>query len=110
MPGRRGRYFPVDDIGRYKGNGVLDGANPHMKIVTIYIPEKYHQFIEKLIEWGEVPSRSEYIRHATEKAIKEDLKFMNEVDTVIESPNPDLIRIPIGDGTFKTHKIIRRLE
>jgi len=110
MPRRSGRYLPVKDAGRYQGDGKIDGSNPAMRIITINIPEQYCLFIEKLIKWGEIPSRSEYIRHATAKAIEADLKFIEKVDAVIESPDPSLIRIPNGDGTYNEHKILRRLE
>jgi len=105
-----GRYPRVNDAGRYTGDGNIEGSNPAMRIITINVPEKYCLFIEKLIEWGEVLSRSEYIRHATKKAIETDLKFTEKVDAVIESDNPHLVRIPIGNGVFQTHRVIRRLE
>lgn len=83
-----------------------------MRVVTINLPIKYLQYIEKLIEWGITPSRSEYIRLATYKSIKEDNLFKERVNDVntSERTGVDVIRIPNGDGTYDIRELLRRLE
>jgi len=105
-----GRYPRVNDAGRYTGDGNMEGSNPAMRIITINVPEKYCLFIEKLIKWGLIPSRSEFIRHATKEKIDKEMSFIDKVDTVIEARDPRFIRIPNGDGTYAEHRVIKRLE
>jgi len=81
-----------------------------MAIVTVNLPKKMIKIIEKIRVWGLTPSRSEYVRNAVREAINVDLKFMDKVDAVIESEEPNTIRIPNGDGTYTTHQILRRPE
>ncbi|TFG06856.1 MAG: ribbon-helix-helix protein, CopG family [Promethearchaeota archaeon] len=95
-----------------------------MKIVTVNVPERYLQAIEKLIgEDGLYPSRSELIRCAVREFLLKELRLAKNLpsfeDSEIENYDKEkYVRIPVNDsrdkGTpiseFKTYKIIRKLE
>ncbi|TFG10208.1 MAG: ribbon-helix-helix protein, CopG family [Promethearchaeota archaeon] len=93
-----------------------------MKIVTVNIPESYIEAINKLIgEDGLFPSRSELIRCAVREFLIKELKLAKTMPGCIESEDYDkekYARVPILDSegkkipaqSFKTYKIIKRLE
>lgn len=107
----RGRYINEGSVGRYSKGGNVTGSNPKMKIMTINVPEPYIKYIEKFIEYGLIPSRSEWIRTAMKEQIREDLYFIETLEKETDNFDPKkYVRIPNGDGTYKSHKIVRRLE
>ena len=93
---------------KYMERKMDEGAR--MAIVTVNLPKKILKVIEKIRVWGLTPSRSEYVRNAVREAINVDLNFMDKVDAVIESEEPNIIRVPNGDGTYTIRKILRRIE
>ena len=89
---------------------VQKGRTTDMRIITINIPDKFCLFIDKCVQWGLIPSRSEYIRHATELKLKKDMKFIETLNKEIESYDPTkFVRVPGYNGE-KLMKILRRLE
>ena len=82
-----------------------------MKIVTCNLPRKHLAYINKLLEWGIVPSRSEYVRVAVANQIRNDFETKGYVEEVIEETidNKTFIKIPGYNGD-KPVEIIRRLE
>ena len=88
------------------------GPEEKMKVTTVNLPPKLLLYVERLIEWGITPSRSEYIRNAVWRSIKEDKIIQEKVDGIISAlvDDPDTIRIPNGDGTYSRHTIVRRLD
>ena len=87
-----------------------EGSNPQMAIVTINVPVPYLASIEKIIDWGMAPSRSEYIRTTIKEAIRKDIDFMMFVDQLIEAKKPSDLKVPKGYLEANGIKVIRRLE
>ena len=51
---------------------------PHknnLKLVSVHLPEKYIEYLERLVEMGLYPSRSEAIRVAVRDLIIRDLQL-----------------------------------
>lgn len=70
-----------------------------LKIVTCNIPKKHLEYIRKLLEWGIVPSRSEYVRHAIADQISRDFETKKYVEEVIEADEIKVersVKIPEG--------------
>lgn len=98
-----------------------------MKICTVNIPESYIDAIEKLIgEDGLYPSRSELVRCAVRAFLIRELTMAKKM-AKYNAPNSEeiiedfdiknFVRIPVEPKdkdepvrTFKTYKILRRLE
>ncbi len=87
-----------------------------MRVITSNLPQKYLDEIEKFMEWGITPSRSEYIRRAIGTQLKIDHEFIKDTDKVIEGGYDNkieyldlkkFVRVPGIDQPFR---IIRRLE
>ena len=89
------------------------GRNLELKIVTCNFPIKHINYIKKLIEYGLVPSRSEYVRRAVGNQIADDLKTKRYVEDVmvgkIKLDPSKYIKIPGYNGD-KPVEIIRRLD
>lgn len=97
-----------------------------MKIVTVNVPESYIDAINKLIgENGLYPSRSELIRVAVREFLIKELRMAKnmakynepEFDKIRDDfDDKNFVRIPITKNddepvrSFKTYKILRRLE
>lgn len=85
-----------------------DNTNEGLKVTTINITGKVRETMEKMIEWGLIASKSEYMRKALNNQIRKDLKFIVKVEDVNKGIlNDNMIRIP---GQAKMYKIVRRLE
>ena len=85
-----------------------------MKIITINVPRIDLYYIQKLMDVGLVPSRSEYIRNAMRNQINSDLEIVRYEKAVIEGTEEyfdpkKFVRIPGYKGN-KPVKIIERLE
>ena len=97
---------PKHRTGRYTNKG----QNPRMCIVTINLPWAYLDFLDKQKEWGLTPSRSEYIRTAVKRAMKEDIALMESIDRINECETLEDVKIP-GDYLERNGiKVIRRLN
>lgn len=105
-----------------------------MKIVTINVPESYIDAIEKLTGSGGLyPSRSELIRVATKEFLLKEMRLAKSMAKFKDKPSMEelkeikkddknfdknFVRIPVDKRdennnpirTFKTYKIVRRLE
>ena len=85
-----------------------------MKIITINVPRIDLYYIQKLMDVGLVPSRSEYIRNAIRNQINRDLELVRFQKNVIEEKeeyfDPEkFVRVPGYNGNEPV-KIVRRLE
>jgi len=82
-----------------------------LKIITCNIPLEHLKYVQKLMDWGIVPSRSEYIRRAVGNQIERDNETKRYVEEVIETTidNKNFIKIPGYNGN-KPVQILRRLE
>jgi len=93
--------------------------------VTVNVPEAFIDAINKLIgENGLYPSRSELIRCAVRQFLIKELSAANKMAKIGDLSNLDdfddenFVRVPIESmnessepiQTFKTYKIVRRLE
>ena len=77
-----------------------------MKVITINVPIKYIQILQKLQDAGLYPSRSEAIRVAIRDfMLKEQKLYLQYIEPLIETEDINLIRIPNGDGTC--HELYR---
>ncbi|MCP4763111.1 MAG: ribbon-helix-helix protein, CopG family [archaeon] len=47
-----------------------------MKLITLYLPDKYLDILESFVDEGLFPNRSEAIRMAVRDLIKNERKFM----------------------------------
>lgn len=94
-----------------------------MRVITSNLPQKYLDEIEKFMEWGITPSRSEYIRRAINTQINIDHELIKDTDNVIAGKYDHIkfdpskfVRVPVENPVslhlkeFKTYKIVRRLE
>ena len=109
-----------------------------MKIMTIYMPEKYIEGIDKIVKvqgnWqseesgnlndADFPTRSEFIRVAIREALIKYLDFAEKLDDFNNKPIKDFFNkiehfngaqnkkviVPTSVKEFKTYKIIKRLE
>jgi len=77
-------------------------SNPEMMVLSINLPRVYVTVIDKWVEKGLVPSRSEFIRNATRKELEHEKElYYNFLHPLSVGDDPTLIRIPNGDGTYK---------
>lgn len=73
-----------------------------LQIVTINVPRRHLAIIEKFVNKGIYPSRSEAIRVAIWDWLYKESKWYREfVDPVLETDDINTIRVPNGDGTYK---------
>ena len=73
-----------------------------MKIVTINVPVRHLELINKLLENRVYPSRSEAIRVAIRDWLITESKFYSQyIDPVLETGDINTIRVPNGDGTYQ---------
>ena len=99
----------------YRKGGYVTNTKGTLRIITINVPTKYLSFIDKCVEYGLHPSRSEYIRDAIENQLKDDFQFMDRLDYAInEFDNVEFdptkyVRIPGYNGN-KPVKILKRLD
>ena len=90
------------------GNLVHHHENGTMQILTINIPVKHRIAIDTMVVNGVFPSRSEFIRDAIRSRLLE-LEILGErIEAIITDPN--VIRIPNGDGTYNEVELVRRLD
>ena len=57
----------------YTPKGKSMGKKVVLKLVSVHLPEKYVELLEKLVENGLYPSRSEAIRVAVRDLIRKEL-------------------------------------
>ncbi len=57
-----------------------------MKIVTVFLPEEYLGILEKLVEQGRFPNRSEAIRVAVRDLVKTEYQISIKTGEVEEHP------------------------
>ena len=97
-----------------------------MRIVTVNVPETYLEAIEKLVDSdkGLYPSRSELIRVAVRAFLLRELRLVKKMafqkadPQVKEFDDENYVRVPVERTnkenqpvrSFKTYKILRRLE
>lgn len=57
-----------------------------MKMITLYLPEKYLELLDEIIDAGHFPNRSEAIRSAVRDLLRYEFSLMgkNEKDKIIE--------------------------
>ena len=94
--------------------GVKWKNHGELKIITINIPLEHLKYVQQLMDWGKVPSRSEYVRTAVANQIENDMKTKKYIKKVIKNPEEILepekfVRIPGYNGD-KPVEIIRRLD
>lgn len=93
----------------------MPGArHAELKIVTINVPKLDLYYIQKMLDAGLVPSRSEYIRVAIRNQINADLETVRYeigvVEGIEERFDPKkFVRVPGYNGN-KPMKIVKRLE
>ena len=82
---------------------------PHgdLIIVTVNLPEKYLDYIQELNEWGNTPSRSEYVRKAVANQIEADFKTKRYIESIVDSKDESLVRIPDMNGKITTYKVLK---
>lgn len=91
---------------------MVKGSNHgELKIITVNIALEHLKYIQQLLDWGLVPSRSEYVRLAIANQLRRDFETKKYVSGVVEKKvgNRNMIRIPGYNGD-KPVEIIRRLE
>ena len=72
-----------------------------MKVITINVPTKYIRVIQKLLDAGLYPSRSEAVRVAIRDFISKDKElYLKYTEPIIETDDINVIRVPNGDGTY----------
>lgn len=87
-----------------------------IKVVTVNVPESYIDAINKLIgENGLYPSRSELIRVAVREFLLKELRLAKRFPDNSKSDADDydkekFVHVPLGDSTFKTFKIVKKLD
>ena len=79
----------------------MPNPRPHgpLKIITCNLPLEILKYIQKLMDWGLVPSRSEYVRAAVTNQVREDLETKKYVEEVIETDEIKVertVKIPEG--------------
>jgi len=86
-------------------------SHGELKIITVNISVEHLKYIQQLMDWGLVPSRSEYMRIAVANQIKDDFETKKYVKSVIEKTidTKKFIKIP-GYNDDKPVQIIKRLE
>ena len=82
-----------------------------LKIITCNLSVEHLKYIQQLLDWGLVPSRSEYVRTAVANQVRNDFETKRYVETVIEETinAKKYIKIPGYNGD-KPVEIIRRLD
>ena len=90
------------------------GKHGELKIITINVARLDLYYIQKLMDVGLVPSRSEYIRNAIRNQINADLETVRYEKAVIEGTEEyfdptKFVRVPGYNGN-EPLKIVRRLE
>ena len=85
-----------------------------IKIITISVPRIDLYYIQKLMDVGLVPSRSEYVRNAIRNQINADLETVRYEKAVVEGTEEyfdpkKFVRVPGYSGN-EPLKIVRRLE
>ena len=90
------------------GSIVNNHENGTMQILTINIPVKHREVIDTLVLNGVFPSRSEFIRDAIRTRLLELETLGERIESILNDPN--VIRIPNGDGTYNEVELVRRLE
>ncbi len=85
-----------------------------LKIITINVPRLDLYYIQKFMDAGLVPSRSEYVRNAIRNQINADFETVRFEKRVVEGTEKRLdpekfVRIPGYNGNEPV-KIVRRLE
>ncbi len=63
-----------------------------MKIVTVFLPEEYLGILEKLVEQGRFPNRSEAIRVAVRDLIKTEYQISVKTGEVMSEEHPLLLQ------------------
>ncbi len=63
-----------------------------MKIVTVFLPEEYLGILEKLVEQGRFPNRSEAIRVAVRDLVKTEYQISVKTKDVISEEQPLLLQ------------------
>ncbi len=63
-----------------------------MKIVTVFLPEEYLGILEKLVEQGRFPNRSEAIRVAVRDLIKVEYQISVKTGDVMSEEQPLLLQ------------------
>ena len=81
----------------------------NLKIITVNIHKQDINIIEKFIEYGVAASRSDYVRQAVRRQIKEDYKYIKKTDKITAGvyDHTNFVLVPGNDKPFK---ILRRLE
>ncbi len=90
------------------------GKHGELKVITINVPRLDLYYIQKLMDVGLVPSRSEYIRNAIRNQINADLETVRYEKAVIEGTEEcfdpkKFVRVPGYNGN-EPLKIVKRLE
>jgi antitoxin ParD1/3/4 len=62
-----------------------------MKIVTVFLPEDYLGIMEKLVQQGRFPNRSEAIRVAVRDLIKTEFQISVKTGEVMSEEQPLLL-------------------
>ena len=80
-----------------------------MRVITSNLPQNELKIIEKFIEWGMAPSRSEYIRKAIRHQIDHDYEFVKKTDDIKAGvyDHMKFVKVP---GIEVPFRVIRRLE
>ena len=63
-----------------------------MKIVTVFLPEEYLGILEKLVEQGRFPNRSEAIRVAVRDLVKTEYQISVKTREVMSEEHPLLLQ------------------
>jgi len=63
-----------------------------MKIVTVFLPEEYVGIMEKLVQQGRFPNRSEAIRVAVRDLIKTEYQISLKTGEVMSEEQPLLLQ------------------
>ncbi len=63
-----------------------------MKIVTVFLPEEYLGILEKLVEQGRFPNRSEAIRVAVRDLVKTEFQISVKTREVMSEEHPLLLQ------------------
>lgn len=56
-----------------------------MQIITINLPDDFILAIERILETGEYPSRSEVLRVAAKDQVNQDLQFLSKLHGEVRS-------------------------
>lgn len=91
-----------------------DYDNPdRLKVITINISLRQLKYVDILVSEGLALSRSGLIRTMLSEWLPQKAREMKEMDEKIKDHELDEeeeeghVKVPNGDGTFKTHRIMR---